>query len=385
MAVEDRSVQVSWGALDPGEVTVEIRARDDPRELTVEHRLVSTGGPGTVTMGGLEPDRPYEAILVGAGPTRRPLRFSTLSPPPGAELFRLATLSDLHLGIDHFDVRRRMREQLAPGEDPHPLRCARAACRELAAWGARHLIVKGDITDRGQPEQWDQARAVLGHLDLPVDAICGNHDTKTVPGALTPAQGAARAGLALHEEPTALDLPGLRVVLAPTTVPGHSRGRIDHARAREVADLVGGTPNPVLLVIHHQLQRLPVNWFWPPGIPSPQARHFLDLVAAAQPRLLVTSGHTHRHRTQRRRGVVVTEVGSPKDFPGVWAGYVVHEGGIRQVVRRIEAPESAAWLQRTAGAAWGLWGRWSPGSLDDRCFTVAWRRGETRGGTDGKG
>lgn len=388
MSVEDRSVQLSWGTLGPGEVTVHVRPRvggPAARDLAVERHLDTDGGPAAVTIGGLEPDVAYEAVLVGPGLPRwgRTLPFATLPTPPGAELFRLATLSDLHLGIDHFDVRRRMREQLAPGDEPHPRRCARAACAELRAWGARHLIVKGDITDRSQPEQWDEARAVLGGLDIPVDAIPGNHDTKAVPGALTTAQGAARAGLSVHEEPAALDLPGLRVVLAPTTVPGHSRGRVDAARARRVADLVGDTTSPVLLVIHHQLQRLPVNWFWPPGIPAPQAGRFLAQVSAAQPRLLVTSAHTHRHRAGRRHGAVVTEVGSPKDYPGVWAGYVVHEGGIRQVVRRVEAPECAAWLQRTAGAAWGLWGRWSPGALRHRCFTLTWDPGEARGRTGG--
>jgi hypothetical protein len=71
---------------------------------------------------------------------------------------------------------------------------------------------------------------------------------------------------------------------------------------------------------------------------------------------------------------VVAEVGSPQDFPGTWTGYVVHEGGIRQVVRRVAAPEAMAWTESTKGCFAGLWGRWSPGTLPQRCFTHPWPR-----------
>jgi hypothetical protein len=50
----------------------------------------------------------------------------------------------------------------------------------------------------------------------------------------------------------------------------------------------------------------------------------------------------------------VTEVGSPKDYPGTWAGYVVHEGGIRQVVRRVAAPEVIRWTESTDGPCSGV-------------------------------
>ena len=46
--------------------------------------------------------------------------------------------------------------------------------------------------------------------------------------------------------------------------------------------------------------------------------------------------------------------------------------GIRQVVRRIEAREAITWTERTRGGAFGAWGHWSPGRLDDRCFVHRW-------------
>ncbi len=131
-------------------------------------------------------------------------------------------------------------------------------------------------------------------------------------------------------------------------------------------------PGPVLVALHHQLMTTPVPTYIPTGIDRDQSRAFLDRLVAANPAVLVTSGHTHRHRRRRHGPAVITEVGSPKDFPGTWAGYVVHEGGIRQVVRRIGRPDVLRWTDRSRTAALGLWGRWSPGSLDDRCFAHTW-------------
>ena len=73
-------------------------------------------------------------------------------------------------------------------------------------------------------------------------------------------------------------------------------------------------------------------------------------------------------------GVPWVEVGSTKDYPGTWAGYVVHEGGIRQVVRRIVRRDVIGWTERTKRAAFGTWGLWSPGTLDARCFVHPWGR-----------
>ena len=100
----------------------------------------------------------------------------------------------------------------------------------------------------------------------------------------------------------------------------------------------------------------------------------MDRLGAAHPHAFVTSGHTHRHRRWGRAGVVVTQVGATKDFPGVFAGYVVHEGGMRQVVRRIARPDVIAWTDHSRIAAYGAWEHAAPGRLDARCFNVAWEQ-----------
>jgi hypothetical protein len=89
---------------------------------------------------------------------------------------------------------------------------------------------------------------------------------------------------------------------------------------------------------------------------------------------MVTSGHTHRHRRWSRAGVTVTQVGATKDYPGVWAGYVVHEGAIRQIVRRTARPDVIGWTDHTRIAAYGAWEHAAPGRLAARCFDLRWDR-----------
>jgi hypothetical protein len=54
--------------------------------------------------------------------------------------------------------------------------------------------------------------------------------------------------------------------------------------------------------------------------------------------------------------VVVTETGSPKDHPGTWTGYVVYEGGLRLVVRRVGRSDAIRWTEHSRRAAGGAWG-----------------------------
>ena len=89
-----------------------------------------------------------------------------------------------------------------------------------------------------------------------------------------------------------------------------------------------------------------------------------------------TAGHTHRHRVRRVAGVPSIEVGCVKDFPGTWAEYRVHDGGILQIVHRISSPEALAWSESCRGlyADFGVdYASYALGNLEDRCFAIALR------------
>ncbi|MBV9953216.1 MAG: metallophosphoesterase, partial [Acidimicrobiia bacterium] len=355
-AVEDTTAQLVWR-----------RGPDGPGS-----RIVEDLPPGATTA--VEVDRPGARI--------QRVEVTTLPALPGPELSRIATVSDVHVGLDSFGFLKTIRERgtvRRANAEPPSLRCLRAALAEAVAWGAQLVVVKGDLTDRGRVEEWEAAAARLHEIGVPVVVLPGNHDVHE-DAEISPA-GAGRAyDLRVVDAIGHVDVPGARVVLAATAQTGHHRGVIDAELAGRIAEEAAGGPVAIVL-LHHQLEDRPEPPFWPPGIVRDDSERFLDQLAAAQPRSLVTSGHTHRNRRRTHGPVTVTTVGSTKDYPGTWAGYVIHASGIRQVVRRVAAPDCLRWTEMTRRGAAHLWPRMAEGRLDDRCFTVRWDEAPTSSGT----
>ena len=389
-AVEDRSLQLTWSARGPADAVRRVWTDSSAVEVEAE----AGRRAGSVDLTALAAASLVQLRVDDAAGRTWQLPVRTVTPPPGPELFRFATVSDVHVGEDRFGYLGTLREHPEPGTtppvEPYSTRALRAALGEIAAWGAQLLVVKGDLTESGQAEQWLRFGQLVEASGLDAMVVPGNHDgierTRPRPGrrwlpnagqadgpAVDPSEGFALAGMPEAAPVQVRDVPGLRLVLVDTTIAGERAGQIETHRA-EVVQALAEAGGPAWVGLHHQLMTAPVPTYSPAGIPASQARRFLDEAVAANPALLVTSGHTHRHRRRHHRGVVVTEVGSPKDFPGTWAGYVVHEGGIRQVVRRVASPDLLAWTDRSARAALHLWGRWAPGRLEDRCFTHDWPR-----------
>ncbi len=285
---------------------------------------------------------------------------------------RFATVSDLHIGEQRFGPSRQIEDvfPLPPGWETYTLRCARAALAEALAWGAEAVVVKGDLTRKGHPVELREAGRLLAGVPVPVEVTLGNHefqDPGTEPWPLL-----AEAGIDVPRQPWARDLPGIRIILGHTWQRHTRSGRMEARQRRRIAELAGDAPDGVFLALHHQPQRWRIPNQYPPGIPGPAAAALLDALAAANPATVVATGHTHRNRLHHHGPLLAVEVGSTKDYPGAWAGYAVHEGGIRQVVRRIAAPEAISWTESTYWALSGIWGWWAPGTRDERCFSHPW-------------
>ncbi|MGH9106578.1 MAG: metallophosphoesterase family protein, partial [Acidimicrobiales bacterium] len=257
------------------------------------------------------------------------------------------------------------------GAAPYPERALRAAIAEAAAWGAELLVVKGDLTRVATVAEVRDAGRLLATSPVPVAAILGNHDNRL--GVDTRGLLASQ-GIDIAWAPQAVDVPGLRIVLVDTTHGDarHHRGRLSAPVAARVAALAGEVATGAMVVLHHppEMHRYPT--VYPPGIPFAEGRRLLDALAESHPATLVTCGHRHRNRRYGYGPITITEVSATKDYPGVWAGYRVFEGGIVQTVRRISSPDVIGWTETTRRAVNGQWGRWSPGRLADRCFSIDW-------------
>ena len=363
-AVEDTAAQICWTGGGRGELTFEA----GPARRTVE----LDGLPGATVLDGLPPASALELTVTGAGAARRGRRlvtpFATLVTPPGRLLCRFATVNDVHIGSRSFGTLHPVWED-GQGE-PHAVACARAALDEAGQWGADLVVVKGDLTQDGCPEEWGDVAGLIAACGLPAAVVEGNHDVcrQAVDGAAI----LASHGVRLHQRPAAIDLPGLRVVLFPTAAWHVDVGTIDAAHRSAALDLVANAGGPAVVALHHYPQRFRWPTMYPSGIPGPIAGSFLDALAEANPATMVLTGHSHRHRRHSHGPLVVAEVGSTKDYPGSWAGYAVHEGGIRQVTRRVSARPAIAWTEQGRRVLGGVWAVWAPGLRSHRCFSHTW-------------
>ena len=340
------SAQLTWRNAAPGAT------------LGIAGRTFELDRPaGALTVDALQPDTEYSVEFTSGSDTST-LPFRTM-PDAGPVRSKFATISDIHLGLDGFGVGKRIKSGTNP---PHPLPCAIAAVEAAQEWGAEVLLIKGDLTESGWIEEWELARSLFRAIDIPFVLTGGNHDGFER-AEVEPVDGMKIAG-ADYAPVQTVDLAGIRLILAETSIRRKGNGRISPVADELVAAATVDTP--VFIGIHHNLQQLPLPWFWPPGISSTDAAPVLERLRRANPNIFMSSGHTHRNRRLDFDNIVFTEVASTSDYPGVWAGYEVTDTVIRQTVHRIATDQAIEWSEKATKAVGGVWPRWSQGRLEDR-------------------
>jgi len=325
-----------------------------------EDEAVVHDGTEVRTYGDLEPDHLYE--FDG-------FVFRTLARPPGELLCRFATVNDVHFGevvcgyTEGMDMGATF--SVPEGAEPYPEMMNRHAIAEMDAIDPAAVVVKGDLTADGTPEEYqrfcDFYEPAFGDR---LHHIRGNHES-------------------YHHQhfgpdgPYTVALPGVLLAVIDTCIDGRPTGQVDAQTLTWLRDTAteADPDTPVLVFGHHQCwnpesRSRPEGYF---GI-NPDDSERLVEVFAAHPNLSgYFAGHTHRNRVRRftaTRDVPWVEVASVKEFPGMWAEYRVYEGGITQVGRRIGHPEAMAWAEKTRPMYHGLFEEYSWGSLDDRCMVV---------------
>jgi 3',5'-cyclic AMP phosphodiesterase CpdA len=316
--------------------------------------------------------RRYEGLAPGADHDLDGVNVRTLPTPSGELLCRFATVNDVHFGeteagrID--DLTDGPIRRAEPGAEPYPEVMNRAAASEMAAIDPAAVIVKGDLSVDGRPEEWAAFEACYRQRFTDrLHVVRGNHD--------------AYRHQAEYAGDQWIELPGVVVALLDTAIPGATTGAISTEQLDWLDERCAGTDRPVFVMGHHQ------QWIGgPEGRRShdyfglhPDSSDGLDEVAERRTNVIAyAAGHTHRHRVRpmTRSRVPSIEVGCTKDFPGTWAEYRVYEGGVMQVVHRMSTPEALAWSEscRNLYADFGVdYESYALGTLADRCFTIPLR------------
>lgn len=313
---------------------------------------------------GLEPDTDHDIDGVA---------LRTLARPSGELLCRIATVNDVHFGEteagridDHPDgpIMRAL-----PGEAPYPETMNHAAAAEIAAIDPVAVIVKGDLSVDGRPEEFAAFEACYGEaFGDRLHVVRGNHDSYR------------------HQDDYAgdawIELPGINIALVDTAIPGATTGSLSATQLEWIEFHAAESTEPVIVMGHHQ------QWIASEGGNRsdsyfglhPDPSDALDEIAQRRASIIAyTAGHTHRHRlrSMTRSGVASIEIGCTKDFPGTWAEYRVYETGVMQVVHRISDPAALSWSARCRSLYrdFGIdYASYALGTLQDRCLVIGERR-----------
>ena len=109
------------------------------------------------------------------------------------------------------------------------------------------LLVTGDLADHGTEAEYEEVRALLAGFTPPMLLCPGNHDSRGN-------YREALLGEPASEEPInrVHDLPGVRVVMCDSVVPGRDDGHLSDGTLDWLEGVVAATPaTPVLIAFHH--------------------------------------------------------------------------------------------------------------------------------------
>jgi predicted phosphodiesterase len=391
--VTDTSVTICFRVVDDAGPV------DAPARVRVNGALRATVQSGAATrvvrIEGLAPDAEHRiAIEVDGAEAPAPDRYfpasvRTLAAPRARRTATFATLNDLHFGEPRFGGRLTADHEYggeAPGfpliraEDtdvPYWRIMNEDAIAEINAAGVDAVVIKGDIADRGLPEQFGFARDAFAKIAAPHHAFLGNHDYYGRHAGAGPVDGYGLLGQA--PAPRAVDLGGWRLLLLETALPGDHHGVFDGDRMAWLAaalDETRATATPTLLCMHHQPVPPEHRDSYPNsiGVLPEHSLSLFDLIGAHRQVKGVLIGHTHRNRVRRYRAsgaVPFVEVNCTKDYPGGWAHYALYEDGMfRQEVRRTSTERALAHSTRCRACFRGGYRDFSLGLLSERSFAA---------------
>ena len=341
---------------------------------TVHFTPGAGGAVRVIEFDGLAPDSAHDLRLDDVDDT---CSVHTLRSLAGAPSAVFATVNDVHFGetvagqID--DLPNGPLRRSAEGKPPYPEVMNRAAVAEMTALGPDAVVVKGDLSLDGAPEEWAAFEACYRSAFADrLHVVRGNHDAYRHQGD--------------YAGDHWIELDGISIALLDTTIPGHTTGTVLAAQLDWLDEHAAASTQPVIAMGHHQqwiddVTALPHertrsdDYF---GL-HPDASDALDAVCARHPAIIAyAAGHTHRHRvrTMTASGIPSIEVGCTKDFPGTWAEYRAHPDGLMQVVHRMSSAEALAWSEscRHLYADFDVdYESYALGKLSDRCFIIPFR------------
>lgn len=241
--------------------------------------------------------------------------------------FRFGIISDPHITLPHTLWDHPSRFHLVEVSIP----ALELALEKLEQLNLDFLLLPGDLTQHGEPENHGWLAERLAQLPYPAYVVPGNHDV--------PEQGKTERSIGLHDFPgyyrkfgydnpnqlyyTCTVLPGVRLIGLNSNFfdpqgKQTGMGRIDNAQMAWLkATLEQSTEEVVLVMVHHNvIEHLPGQTKNPMGrrYMLENAQELLSLLHQAGVQLLFT-GHLHVQDVAQHQGIYEVTTGSLVSYP----------------------------------------------------------------------
>jgi Icc protein len=206
----------------------------------------------------------------------------------------IAQITDLHVkGTDRLVYRR-----------VDTARFLREAVAQLVALQPRPdiVVVTGDLTDSGRPEEYAALREILADLPMPVFVLPGNHDAREALREAFAADGyLPRDGFLQY---TVEDYP-LRIVALDTLLPGSDGGLLCDERLAWLDRTLATAPErPTIIIMHHPPFRTGITQSDTLGLQG--ADRLREIVARNGQVERLLCGHVHRSIHVRFAGTIAS-------------------------------------------------------------------------------
>lgn len=210
---------------------------------------------------------------------------------------KILVFTDLHYcgegqTIGHLDPDARFREGLAHALEQFP--------------DAERIVIAGDLTHNGRPEQYAQLKNALADCPLPVHLMLGNHDSRSAFIAAFPDTPLTDEG---HVQQI-IDSGDTRLILLDTLDEGRDTGLLCEARLAWLdAALAQAGGRRTVVFVHHP--PMSVGFDSMDAIGLENRAEFLALLKRHASTCQIVAGHLHRTVSGSAGGIATSILKSP--------------------------------------------------------------------------
>jgi len=201
----------------------------------------------------------------------------------------LAHISDLHIGQDHGDGGAR-----AQRRTERVLGFLNGLAGDVDA-----ILVTGDLTEHGRPEEYRAAAELLAGSRFPVLTCPGNHDNRA---AYQQEFLEEESGDGTQPVNRCHQLPGATVAMCDSTIPGRDDGLLDDTTLVWLDKILSDAPRdePALVCFHHPPVELHIPFV--DGIRQRGEERLAEVLRGHENVVAVLCGHAHTAATSTFAG-----------------------------------------------------------------------------------